>query len=110
MSVSWQIQGEFVASCNCEVFCPCVLSMGKARPTEGFCNGLMGVRIESGHYGDAALDDLCVCLLVDVPHTMRQGNWQAALYIDEKAGDEAAGVWRKYSGAWPAGRPGFSVF
>ena len=26
----WSLKGELTLSCNCEVFCPCVLSLGKS--------------------------------------------------------------------------------
>lgn len=90
MNVSWRIEGEFIANCSCEIFCPCVVSLGRHHPTKGYCNGWMGVHIASGNYGDTSLDGLSACLLVDVPHSMGQGNWQAGLYIADKAGDEAA--------------------
>ena len=28
----WSIKGELTLSCNCEVFCPCVLSLGRHAP------------------------------------------------------------------------------
>ena len=34
---AWSIKGELTLSCNCEVFCPCVLSLGQSAPTEGTC-------------------------------------------------------------------------
>ena len=30
----WSLKGELTLSCNCEVFCPCVLSLGKSAPTD----------------------------------------------------------------------------
>ena len=33
----WQIKGELTLSCNCTIFCPCVLSLGVHAPTEGYC-------------------------------------------------------------------------
>ena len=34
---AWSLKGELTLSCNCEVFCPCVLSLGQSAPTEGYC-------------------------------------------------------------------------
>ena len=34
---AWTLKGELTLSCNCEVFCPCVLSLGQSAPTEGYC-------------------------------------------------------------------------
>ena len=42
----WHIRGELALSCNCEVFCPCVLSLGRHAPTEGYCQTWAGVRID----------------------------------------------------------------
>ena len=33
MTASWKIRGEPVLSCNCDVFCPCVVSLGRSEPT-----------------------------------------------------------------------------
>ena len=45
-------------SCNCTVFCPCVLSLGQHPPTEGYCQTWAGFRIDAGHYGDVDLSGL----------------------------------------------------
>ncbi len=81
----WHIKGEILLNCNCDLFCPCVASLGKAKPTYGYCKAWGAVRIESGMAGDLALDGLNVALMLDIPGTMAEGNWTAALYIDEKA-------------------------
>ena len=41
---SWSMRGELVLSCNCTVFCPCVLSLGNRPPTEGYCRTWAGFR------------------------------------------------------------------
>jgi hypothetical protein len=43
--------------------------------------------IEQGHLGDQSLDDLNVALACYSPGHMTEGNWQAALYVDERADD-----------------------
>ena len=88
-TVPWAIKGELILNCNCTVFCPCVVSLGKHAPTEGYCQAWAGIRIDSGHYGDADLSGLNVGLVLEIPGLMARGNWKAAAYIDERASDLA---------------------
>lgn len=85
----WRIKGELILNCNCTVFCPCVVSLGKHPPTEGYCQAWAGVRIDKGKAGKADLSGLNVALLLDIPGQMGRGNWTVAAYIDERADDEA---------------------
>lgn len=85
MTLPWKITGEFLLSCNCDLFCPCVLSLGKARPTQGACYSWWGLHISRGHVGATTLDDINVALLMEAPGPMEQGNWTVALYLDERA-------------------------
>ena len=52
---SWAMKGELVLSCNCTVFCPCVLSLGSHPPTEGYCQTWAGFRVDAGHFGEVDL-------------------------------------------------------
>jgi len=81
----WSLKGELMLSCNCTVFCPCVLSLGKHPPTEGYCQTWIAIRIDEGNYGDVNLGNLNACLLVEIPGLMGRGNWTAACYLDERA-------------------------
>lgn len=90
MTAPWKISGDLVLSCNCDVFCPCVISLGKAEPTRGVCHTWWGLHIEEGHAGDEPLDELNAVVLMDVPGPLAEGKWVVALYIDERA-TEAAG-------------------
>lgn len=86
---SWAIKGELILNCNCTVFCPCVVSLGKHPPTEGYCQAWAGVRIDSGHYEGEDLSGLNVGLILDIPGQMARGNWKCAAYIDERASEAA---------------------
>jgi hypothetical protein len=88
-TVPWAIKGELILNCNCTVFCPCVISLGKHAPTEGYCQAWSGVRIDEGNYGDVDLSGLNVGLMLEIPGLMARGNWKAAAYIDERASEEA---------------------
>ncbi|HMB78138.1 MAG TPA: DUF1326 domain-containing protein [Kiloniellaceae bacterium] len=89
MTLPWKIDGELILNCNCTVFCPCVVSLGKHPPTEGYCQAWAGVRIDKGHAGDEDLSGLNVALLLDIPGLMGRGNWTVAAYIDERASEAA---------------------
>ena len=82
---SWALKGELVLSCNCTVFCPCVLSLGNHPPTEGYCQTWAGFRIDSGHFGDVDLSGLNLGLVMEIPGYMSRGNWTAGLFLDERA-------------------------
>ena len=86
---AWNIKGELILNCSCTVFCPCVVSLGNHPPTEGHCQGWLGVRIDEGQSGDVELSGLNVALLLDIPGLMGRGNWTTAAYIDERASDDA---------------------
>ncbi|NNF72774.1 MAG: DUF1326 domain-containing protein [Rhodobacteraceae bacterium] len=99
-TIPWAIKGELILNCNCTVFCPCVVSLGKHAPTEGYCQAWSGVRIDSGHYGDEDLSGLNVGLILEIPGLMARGNWTAAAFIDERANEAAYdGLVNIFSGA-----------
>lgn len=83
--VPWKLNGELTLSCNCTVFCPCVLSLGIHPPTEGYCMTWVGVRIDEGHFGDTDLSKLNAGLMIEIPGLMSRGNWTAAAFIDDNA-------------------------
>ena len=84
----WLLEGELILNCNCTVFCPCVISLGKHPPTEGYCQAWAGVRIDKGHSGSVDVSGLNVAMLLDIPGKMERGNWTLALWIDDRATDE----------------------
>ena len=88
-TVPWTIKGELILNCNCTVFCPCVVSLGKHPPTEGHCQAWAGIRIDEGQYGDEDLSGLNVGLFLEIPGNMGRGNWKAAAFIDDRASDAA---------------------
>jgi len=86
--VQWHLSGDYFENCNCTVVCPCLVSKAAARPTEGVCDVPLIFHIDSGRYGNVALDGLNVALAIHTPGPMADGNWSVAAYIDERADDE----------------------
>jgi hypothetical protein len=97
---NWAIKGELILNCSCDVFCPCVVSLGAHPPTEGHCHAWMGIIIDEGHYEGEDLSGLNVGLLVDIPGRMGEGQWKVAAYVDERASGKAYnGLLQIFSGA-----------
>ncbi|WP_299945921.1 DUF1326 domain-containing protein [uncultured Ruegeria sp.] len=86
---NWAVKGELILNCSCDVFCPCVVSLGAHPPTEGHCHAWMGIIIDEGHFEGEDLSGLNVGLLVDIPGRMGEGQWKVAAYVDERASGKA---------------------
>ena len=85
----WRIKGELFMNCSCDVFCPCVVSLGKHPPTEDDCRTWMAIVIDEGHFEGEDLSGLNIGLLVEIPGRMAEGDWRVAVYVDEKATQKA---------------------
>ncbi|GGG33451.1 hypothetical protein GCM10010964_21680 [Caldovatus sediminis] len=81
----WRLQGEWVKNCSCAFGCPCDFN---ARPTNGWCKGMLGMRIERGHFGQTRLDGLSFFVTVDFPGPLHEGNGTAQPIVDERATPE----------------------
>ncbi len=97
---NWAVKGELFLNCSCDVFCPCVVSLGKHPPTEGHCQAWMAIVIDEGHFEGEDLSGLNIGLMVEIPGRMAEGNWKVAAYVDERASGKAYnGILQIFSGA-----------
>ena len=78
----WAIKGELFLNCSCDVFCPCVVSLGAHEPTEGHCHAWMGIAIDEGHYEGESLSGLNVGLLLDIPGRPGEGKGKVSAEVD----------------------------
>jgi hypothetical protein len=87
MAEKWNITGEYFESCNCDLICACLVQADTPRDR---CDAALAFHIDSGTYGQTKLDGLSAVLVVSFPGPgkMRNGNWTAAVYVDEKGTKE----------------------
>ena len=78
MSDNWSLQGNYFESCTCDLVCPCIFLMP---PTKGYCNALVGWRIDKGHLEDVKLDGVKVAVYLEAPGLLTDGGWVVCLYI-----------------------------
>lgn len=81
----WRLEGEWMKNCNCAFGCPCDFN---APPTQGYCKGLVAMRIAKGHFEGTRLDGLCFAIMVDFPGALHEGNGTIQPIIDERATPE----------------------
>ncbi|MAC42997.1 MAG: hypothetical protein CL913_03350 [Deltaproteobacteria bacterium] len=88
--MGWNIEGQYVGTCNCAFLCPCITSNLSAQPTEGDCKAAIAMRIDSGEKDGVSLNGLSFVVLLHSPGPMVDGNIKVGLIIDEKADDAQA--------------------
>lgn len=104
--MDWNLRGEYVENCNCELMCPCLLGprhpehgRAMARPTLGYCDVLSLFHIDTGRYEDVALDNMNVGVVYHVPGYMHEGDLDLAVYLDARASeDQKNALWEIFRG------------
>lgn len=80
----WHLRGHVILACNCDYGCPCNFN---GLPTTGKCEGNWNWHVEEGQFGDVRLDGLTFSASVNWPGAIHEGNGEALLLIDERAGE-----------------------
>ena len=79
------IQGTYFESCTCDTICPCLLLLD---PTKGYCKAFLTWNIEKGHIGDVDVSGMNVSMWLNAPDNLLKGQFEMAVYIDNRATDE----------------------
>jgi len=86
--MAWQLTGEYLENCNCDILCPCITSSLQGPAHNERCYVPLAMHISDGYSGDVRLDGLNAVLVVDSPAVMGQGGWRVAVYLDERADEQ----------------------
>ncbi|HEV2239246.1 MAG TPA: DUF1326 domain-containing protein [Ktedonobacterales bacterium] len=89
-SPQWQLTGDYFENCSCAVVCPCLFSpnapfTSQPSSADGACEVAFGFHVDKGSYGNVTLDGLSVGMIARSPGRMADGNWSAAVYLDDHA-------------------------
>lgn len=87
---TWQIEGDYMETCNCDFLCPCITSSLADTPTEGDCKAAIALRIDKGHKDSIPLDGLSLVIMLQSDGAMSNGNLKVGLIIDDRATDDQA--------------------
>jgi hypothetical protein len=78
----WQLNVDYVESCNCDYGCPCNFS---GFPTYGFCRALVFHHVKKGNYGDVKLDGLNIIHALSWPKAIHEGDGTEQIYVSKEA-------------------------
>jgi hypothetical protein len=87
--MAWNLKGNYVETCSCELMCPCNLSFDHGA-TYDFCRVTLVFDIREGEIEGTDIGGLKVAAIADSPKVMTDGNWRLGVFIDEQATDEQA--------------------
>jgi len=84
-ALDWRMKGNWLKNCNCDPGCPCDFW---AEPTHHHCEGMIGMEIEEGHFGDINLDGLKFAVTYYWPGPLHEGNGTLQPILEESASPE----------------------
>jgi hypothetical protein len=89
--MAWNLKGQLIESCSCNMFCPCWFGVQELMiMDQGWCAGALALRIEEGSSDGVELGGRTLALAVHFPGpTLFDGNCTARVFVDDGAdGDQ----------------------
>jgi hypothetical protein len=80
-AMAYHLEGRLLEVCNCRVLCPCWIGED---PDFGTCDTIVAWRFDKGTIDGVDVAGRTIALIAHVPGNILQGNWRAAVYLDDK--------------------------
>ncbi|HEV2583073.1 MAG TPA: DUF1326 domain-containing protein [Ktedonobacteraceae bacterium] len=81
----WKMKGQYLKNCSCLASCPCD-TIGVPAPHK-FCEGVVGMNIQEGHFDNVDLSGLKWAANVHWPGALHEGNGTIEVFVDESASE-----------------------
>ncbi|MEO8136043.1 MAG: DUF1326 domain-containing protein [Betaproteobacteria bacterium] len=92
----YHLEGRLLEVCNCRVLCPCWIGED---PDFGTCDTIVSWHFDKGTIDGVDVAGLTLAAVAHVPGNILQGNWRAAIFVDENASKEQeAALLKVYTG------------
>jgi len=94
--MAYHLEGRLLEVCNCRVLCPCWIGED---PDNGTCDTIISWHFDQGTIEGIDVSGLTLAAVAHVPGNILQGNWRAAIFVDERATKEQeAALLKVYTG------------
>ena len=81
----YDLHGALLEACSCGVLCPCWVGED---PDMGICEAFLCYHFDRGNIRGVDVSGLNFVAVAHIPGNVLQGQWQVALFIDDRASDE----------------------
>ena len=79
--MAYHLEGRLLEVCNCRVLCPCWIGED---PDFGTCDTIVAWHFDKGKINGVDVSDRTIALIAHVPGNILEGNWRAAVYLDDR--------------------------
>lgn len=83
--MAYHLEGRLLEVCNCRVLCPCWVGED---PDYGTCDTIVAWHMDKGTVNGVDVAGRTIAMIAHVPGNILQGNWRAAVYLDERVTPE----------------------
>ena len=83
--MAYHLEGRLLEVCNCRVLCPCWIGED---PDFGTCDTIVAWRIDKGQVNGVDVSGRTIALIAHVPGNILEGNWRAAVYLDDRVSQQ----------------------
>ncbi len=80
--MAYHLEGRLLEVCNCRVLCPCWIGED---PDFKTCKTIVAWRFDKGQINGVDIAGRTIAVIAFIPGNILQGNWRAAVYVDDKA-------------------------
>jgi hypothetical protein len=81
----YSLQGTLLEACSCNILCPCWIGED---PDQGDCRALLSYHFDTGRIQGVDVSGLTVVAATYIPGNVLNGNWEQAVFIDDRASPE----------------------
>ena len=79
--MGYMLEGRLLEVCNCRVLCPCWIGED---PDFKTCDTIIAWHFDKGTINGVDVSDRTISVFAHVPGNILQGNWRAAVYLDNR--------------------------
>lgn len=83
--MAYHLEGRLLEVCDCRVLCPCWIGED---PDNGTCDTIVGWHFDKGTVENVDVAGSTIVAVAHIPGNILQGNWRAAIYINDTASKE----------------------
>ena len=82
--MTYQLEGRMLELCTCNTVCPCFVG---EMPDGGTCDVTVAWHVDKGTIEDVDVAGCTIGAIAHIPGKPLDGNWRAAVYIDDSASE-----------------------